>query len=271
MSTYVVGDIQGCYKPLKKLLTKVKFTPGVDRLWCVGDLINRGPDSLNTLRYLQDIDDSTRIVLGNHDLHFLAIHHGCAPNRGKDTLDKLLAAPDCQALSEWLRSKPLAHFDSLDTSQGIQHFLMVHAGVSPQWSLQKALNCAAEVELMLQGAKFKKFLRHMYGDQPNFWHDNLHGLDRLRVITNYLTRVRFCDEIGSMNLSLKENPKMAPRHLKPWFKFEKISPRVNILFGHWAALEGETGKKRVYALDTGCVWGRTLTFMRLEDQQLFTV
>lgn len=271
MSTYVVGDIQGCYKPLRKLLAAAKFKPGPDQLWCVGDLVNRGPDSLSTLRYLQDIDADTRIVLGNHDLHFLAIHHGCAPNRGKDTMDKLLRARDCHELSEWLRNKPIAHFDSLDTDKGIQHFLMVHAGVSPLWSLQQTLDCAAEVEVKLQGPKFKKFLRHMYGDQPNFWHNKLQGMDRLRVITNYLTRIRFCDDIGAMNLLLKEGPAIAPRNLKPWFTFERISPRVNILFGHWAALEGETGKKNVYALDTGFVWGRTLTMMRLEDNKLFTV
>ena len=271
MTIYAIGDIQGCYKPLMKLLEKVSFRPGHDKLWCVGDLINRGPKSLDTLRFLQDIDDSVQIVLGNHDLHFLAIYHGCAPPRSKDTLEKLLAASDSAALSDWLRSKPLAHYDSVETRSGIQHYLMVHAGVAPKWSLQKTLNLAAEVELALQGPKFLEFLRGMYGDKPDRWSKHLIGMERLRVITNYLTRVRFCNEIGTMDLTVKEGPSFAPLGFRPWFEFERITPKTNIIFGHWAALEGITGKDHVYALDTGCVWGRELTMMRLEDHKLFSV
>ena len=271
MSTYAIGDIQGCYKPLIALLNKVNFKPAIDKLWCVGDLINRGPKSLDTLRYLRDIDDAAEIVLGNHDLHFLAILHGCAPVRTKDTLQKLIAAPDCYELSEWLRNKPLAHFESVETQIGIQHYLMIHAGVAPQWTLQKTLDYAAEVELALQGKDFKKFLKSMYGDQPDCWDNNLSGQDRLRVITNYLTRVRFCNEQGVMDLSIKEGLAYAPKEYHPWFSYENISAKTNIIFGHWAALEGFTGKEHVYALDTGCVWGRELTVMRLEDHKLFTV
>lgn len=271
MTIYAIGDIQGCYKPLKALLKQVNFNAASDKLWCVGDLINRGPMSLDTLRYLKDIDSAVEIVLGNHDLHFLAIYHGVAPMRSKDTLGKLLKAPDSDELSEWLRSKPLAHFDSIETSTGIQHYLMIHAGVAPQWTLQKTLNLAAEVELALQGPDFKEFLRTMYGDKPERWSKYLTGWERLRVITNYLTRIRFCDAIGAMNLDVKEGVASAPAGFRPWFEFETITPRTNILFGHWAAIEGVTGKPHVFALDTGCVWGRELTMMRLEDKQLFSV
>lgn len=271
MTVYAIGDIQGCYKPLMKLLKLVSFSPGQDELWCVGDLINRGPKSLDTLRFLSDIDDSVQVVLGNHDLHYLAIYYGCIESRNKDTLQKLLDAPDSATLSEWLRQKPLAHFDSVETAFGIQNYLMVHAGVAPQWTLQKTLDYAAEVELALQGEKFRKYLKKMYGDEPDTWDDGLTGMKRLRVITNYLTRLRFCTAAGRMNLSIKEGLAYAPPGYQPWFDFEQITPKTNILFGHWAALEGITGKERVHALDTGCVWGRELTMMRLEDQKLFSV
>lgn len=271
MTTYAIGDIQGCYKPLIKLLTSINFNPATDKLWCVGDLINRGPKSLDTLRYLRDIDDAVEIVLGNHDLHFLAIFYGCAPVRNKDTLDKLLSAPDVEELSNWLRHKPLAHFDTIETSMGLQDYLMIHAGIAPQWSLQKTLDYAAEVELALQGEEFLKFLRKMYGDQPDRWDNTLTGMKRLRVITNYLTRVRFCSAEGTMDLNIKEGLAYAPEGYQPWFEYESVSRKTNILFGHWAALEGITGKERVYALDTGCVWGRELTLMRLDDKKLFSV
>ncbi len=271
MTVYAIGDIQGCYKPLMKLLKKVKFTAGSDELWCVGDLINRGPKSLDTLRFLSDIDDSVEVVLGNHDLHYLAIYYECAPARSKDTLQSLLDAPDGYELSEWLRSKPLAHHDSLETSFGIQKYLMVHAGIAPQWSLQKTLDCAAEVELVLHSKKFRKFLKKMYGDQPDCWSNDLQGWKRLRVITNYLTRLRFCAADGKMNLNIKQGLAYAPAGYQPWFEYERITPKTNILFGHWAALEGFTGKEHVHALDTGYVWGRELTMMRLEDHKLFSV
>ena len=271
MSTYVIGDIQGCYKPLRNLLKKAGFSVNRDKLWCVGDLINRGPHSLDTLRYLQDMHGAIQIVLGNHDLHFIAINESCGPTRTKDTLEKLLAAKDCQQLSDWLRQQPLAHFDCIDTNEGLKHFLMIHAGVAPQWSLQKTLNLAAEVEYALQDASYRDFLRHMYGDYPDRWQDQLQGLDRLRVITNYLTRIRFCNEIGRMRLDIKEGLIAAPVGFKPWYYYERITPKATILFGHWAALEGRTDKKQVFALDTGFVWGRELTMMRLEDQQRYSV
>ena len=155
MSTYVVGDIQGCYKALRRLMKKIDFSPSRDRLWCAGDLVNRGPKSLETLRYLRDIDDSIEVVLGNHDLHFIALFEGCAPVRGKDSLDALLEAKDCEQLCDWLRGKKMAHFDSVDTLHGIEQFLLVHAGVAPSWTLARTLELAAEVELVLEGPKHK--------------------------------------------------------------------------------------------------------------------
>lgn len=269
MSTYVVGDIQGCYKPLRKLLKSVGFKRSRDQLWCVGDLVNRGPRSLDTLRFLTDLGDSCRVVLGNHDLHFIAKHEGCAPLRGRHTLRHLLDAPDSQALSDWLRQQPLAYYDVIETDAGVQDFLMFHAGIAPQWTLDTTLELAAEVEIALQGDDYRAFLRHMYGDRPRRWHDGLEGLDRLRVITNYLTRIRFCDAIGNLQLSAKEGLALAPHGYKPWFMYEKISAKTQLLFGHWAALEGHTGKPRVHALDTGFVWGRELTALRLEDGRRF--
>lgn len=271
MSTYVIGDIQGCYKPLRKLLATVDFNPLRDRLWCVGDLINRGPKSLDTLRYLRDLDKAVTVVLGNHDLHFLAIYHGACPNRGRDTLQELLDAPDCEALSHWLRHQSLAHYDCVEQAEGHQNYLMIHAGIAPKWTLQKTLELAAEVELTLQGPDFRDFLANMYGDTPRRWKEKLTGHERLRCITNYLTRMRFCDERGNLNLQVKEGLTAAPEGFRPWFEFEQITPETNILFGHWAALEGKTNRAHVYGMDTGCVWGRELSLMRLEDHQLFSV
>jgi bis(5'-nucleosyl)-tetraphosphatase (symmetrical) len=199
------------------------------------------------------------------------MHEGCAPPRTKDTLSKLLNARDCHELSDWLRQKPLVYFDCLDTINGLENFLMVHAGVAPSWSIQKTLNLAAEVELALRGKNYREFLQNMYGDRPLWWHDKLEDQDRLRTITNYLTRVRFCDEVGSLQLSVKEGLPSAPSGFKPWYEYEKISSKATILFGHWAALEGHTGKRRVLALDTGYVWGRELTLMRLEDHRYYSV
>ena len=270
MSTYAIGDIQGCYKPLRKLLKKIDFSPGSDRLWCVGDLVNRGPKSLDTLRLLADMDDALTIVLGNHDLHFLAVHEGCAPMRRKDRLRELLAAPDCGELADWLRRKPLAHCETIETETGPRPFLMVHAGFAPDWNIARILELAGEVETALD-RKPRKFLSHMYGDEPSLWDDSLSKQSRLRVITNYLTRIRFCDAEGRLRLDLKEGIDTAPPGYKPWFRWQRISREADIVFGHWAAIEGRTGIDRVHALDTGCVWGGPLTALRLEDQNRISV
>lgn len=271
MSTYVIGDIQGCYKALRKILKKVKFNSTTDSLWCVGDLVNRGPESLDTLRYLYDLGNACKIVLGNHDLHFIAIKEECAPARGKDTLKDLLDAPDCKKLSDWLRQQPLAHHETVTTNKGEENFLMIHAGVAPSWSLQTTLNLSAEVEFALRNNDYQKFLKSMYGDRPVRWSDSLQGYDRLRVITNYLTRVRFCNEKGTMRLKIKAGLSAAPKAFKPWYEYEKLTPATKILFGHWAALEGLTGKSGIRALDTGYVWGRELSLLCLETDTIVKV
>ncbi|GAA5317084.1 MAG: symmetrical bis(5'-nucleosyl)-tetraphosphatase [Candidatus Pelagadaptatus aseana] len=265
MATYAVGDIQGCLTPLQCLLEKVAFNPEKDRLWVAGDLVNRGPDSLGTLRYLYNMRACLTVVLGNHDLHLLAVaHHQRALNR-QDTLDEILDAPDGKELLEWLRQQPLVHHDS---ELG---FTMVHAGIPPQWDIRKALKRSRRVEKYLQGPKFKRFLREMYGNHPSKWRSTLHGMKRLRVITNYFTRMRLCTADGRLDLSHKGSPKNAPKGYAPWFEHKKRKTRKDkIIFGHWAALEGQTGTKNIYALDTGCVWGGKLTMMRLEDEVLFS-
>jgi len=273
MATYVIGDIQGCYKPLRRLLKSVDFQPGRDMLWCVGDLINRGPRSLDTLRYLSDINDSTRIVLGNHDLHFLALHYQCTPEAAshRHTMDDLLAAPDCGELADWLRHKPLAYYDCITTGPEPRFYLMIHAGVAPQWSVQTTLNLSAEVELALRGENFRDYLSNMYGDGPARWSNSLTGTDRLRAITNYLTRLRFCTAEGDLDLKVKESANKAPPGYAPWFTFETITPKTEILFGRSADLEGKTNMDHVHALHDGCVWGRELTLMRMADQKRFSV
>ncbi len=265
MATYAVGDIQGCLSPLQCLLEEVSFHPEKDTLWVVGDMINRGPNCLATLRYLYNFRDCVKVVLGNHDLHLLAVaHHRRGLNRS-DTLDKILEAPDREELLEWLRHQPLVHHDKK------LGFTMVHAGIPPQWSIRKALKRSREVEKRLQGKKFKQFLSDMYGNRPDKWRSTLHGTKRLRVITNYFTRMRLCTPDGRVDLTHKGSPKNAPKGYLPWFEHKKRKARKDkIVFGHWAALEGKCDAPNVYALDTGCVWGGRLTMMRLEDEKIFS-
>jgi bis(5'-nucleosyl)-tetraphosphatase (symmetrical) len=265
MATYAIGDIQGCYESLQCLLKKIAFNPEVDTLWLVGDLINRGPDSLATLRYLYSIRDSVEFVLGNHDLHFLAVAYGLRKKGQSDTLEALLNAPDRQELIDWLIQGKLFH-----TDEGLG-FSMVHAGIPPMWSLQQAQAHAREVEAVLQSRYCHEFLRNMYGNQPNRWKNKLIGLERLRVITNYFTRMRFCTDEGMLEFDAKENMIAAPLGFAPWFSFSDRKTRNDkIIFGHWAALEGKTHTPNIYALDTGCVWGGALTAMRLEDEMRFS-
>jgi bis(5'-nucleosyl)-tetraphosphatase (symmetrical) len=269
MAVYAVGDIQGCYKPLRKLLDKINFDPAIDRLWCVGDLVNRGPDSLRTLRFLKELGPAFTSVLGNHDLHFLALATGAHDAGKKKTLKKLLNAYDCDELCEWVRYLPIIHHESLKTNRGKEAFLMVHAGFAPGWSLEQIVGYASEIESVLRGEKYQKFLSKMYGDQPDIWHEKLDGMKRLRVLTNYFTRIRFCNPEAKLNLAVKTGANTAPKGYKPWYQFQKINKDLSILFGHWATLNGVTDMKNVYALDTGCVWGRCLTALRLEDKQIF--
>lgn len=264
MATYAIGDIQGCLEPLQCLLQEIKFNPSKDKLWLAGDLINRGPDTLETLRFLYRLRDSITIVLGNHDLHFIAVYYGLRKRGKNDTLDELLRAPDCADLVYWLRQQKLVHHDPR------LNFTMVHAGIPPQWDISEALAHAREVENVLQTDKVEIFLAGMYGNLPNRWNDNLAGVDRLRLITNYFTRMRFCSADGELELQTKESVDAAPIGFAPWFSFaERKTWDQRILFGHWAALEGRTDVENVYALDTGCVWGGSLTALRLEDERWF--
>ncbi|WP_136474212.1 symmetrical bis(5'-nucleosyl)-tetraphosphatase [Pseudomonas sp. DG56-2] len=264
MAVYAVGDLQGCLQPLKCLLERVNFNPAVDRLWLVGDLVNRGPESLETLRFLYSIRDSLVCVLGNHDLHLLAAWHNIERLKKNDTLREILQAPDAGELLEWLRQQKLLHYDE---QRGV---VLVHAGIPPQWTLGKALEHASEVEEALRDDnRLKLYLDGMYGNEPNKWSKNLSGVTRLRVITNYFTRMRFCTSEGKLDLKGKEGADTAPPGYKPWFAHKgRRSRHVKIIFGHWAALEGRCNEPGVIALDTGCVWGGAMTLYNVDSGEL---
>lgn len=260
MACYAVGDLQGCLQPLKCLLQRVSFNPEVDRLWLVGDLINRGPQSLETLRFLYAMRDSLVCVLGNHDLHLLAVAHNVERLKKTDTLQEILDAPDRADLIDWLRQQKLLHYDAE------RNLAMVHAGIPPQWTLEKALKRAAEVEEALRDdARVRLFLDGMYGNEPARWSKRLNGTTRLRVITNCLTRMRFCRSDGTLDLKSKEGLDSAPPGYAPWFSWPRRRSRGHkIIFGHWAALEGRCSEPGVFALDSGCVWGGAMTLMNID-------
>lgn len=271
MATYAVGDIQGCYDSLLELLDKVNFDQSQDRLWAVGDLVNRGPHSLQTLRFLKSLGPAFFSVQGNHDLHLLALAAEACTEGKKQFLQPILNAPDRDELCDWLRAFPLLRHELVPTETGLAPFLLVHAGLAPSWSLEQALGYAAEVEAVLHSPTYPEFLAAMYGDEPDIWDDSLKGMERLRVITNYFTRIRFCNAQGKLKLSIKTGLESAPAGYKPWYEYQQLNQQLTILFGHWAAIEGRTNTDNIYALDTGCVWGRCLTMLRLEDRQLFSV
>ena len=271
MAVYAVGDLQGCAREFKALLKKLKLKDS-DELWLAGDLVKRGPDSLEVLRKLCDMGEQTRIVLGNHDLHFLAIVFGGHRAGTKDTLGELLAADDVEDLAHWLRGQKLIHRD--------HGHVMVHAGLPPQWSVRKALALALEAESVIGQSEsqartaaisYRDFFANMYGNHPAEWHDELTGLDRLRGIVNYLTRMRLLDAEGALDFAHKGGLAEKPLALSPWF-VDPRSQRKNhaVLFGHWASLNGETATPGCIALDTGCVWGRTLTAYCLDTQRKIT-
>lgn len=263
MSTYVIGDLQGCLVQLEALLEKVGYRRAEDRLWFTGDLINRGPESLATVRFVRSLGDRAVTVLGNHDLHFLAIVFGGHRPMASDTLNDLMDAPDCLDIAHWLRGLPLLHREN--------GFVMVHAGLPHIWTLSEAQTHAREVEsVMRDDETYRDFFRKMYGNDPNVWSDALEGMDRQRIITNYFTRMRLMSHAGEMDFSHKGRLEGAPAGFRPWFSYPSRI-REPILFGHWAALDGETGNGGTIGLDTGCVWGRCLTAYRLEDGSLFQV
>ena len=259
MAVYAIGDIQGCLRPFKNLLHKINFDPAKDKLWLTGDLVNRGPDSLATLRFVRDMGDSVITVLGNHDLHLLAIANLPKNEISRDdTLYEILAADDCDELLNWLRELPLAHFDAqLNT-------LLVHAGIDPTWDYRATLRHAAEVEAMLRTANYADFFAHMYDDSPDRWNENLTGTARMRFIINCLTRARMMTPEGRFDFSHKGTLESAPSHLVPWFSATTAAWRqTRVVFGHWSAL-GLVLEPQLLAIDTGCVWGRQLTAVQLD-------
>ncbi|MFC3908348.1 symmetrical bis(5'-nucleosyl)-tetraphosphatase [Legionella dresdenensis] len=268
MPDYAIGDIQGCYTPLLKLLDKIAFNDRQDRLWLVGDLVNRGPQSLEVLRFVMNLPVPARITLGNHDLHLLHkifIKQGGRNNKD-DTLDAILQADDCEEIGHWLRKQSLLYHDSELNA------VMVHAGIAPVWDLAQAKNCARELEAVLSGEQYKDFLANMYGNEPVCWSDGLTGYERLRLITNFFTRMRFCDAQGCFSAGFKGSLQQAPADLMPWYEVpERKALSEDIIFGHWAALMGQCPVPNIHAIDTGCLWGGKLTALRLQDKRRFSV
>lgn len=258
MAVYAIGDVQGCFDDLQRLLAHIRFDPAADHLWFVGDIVNRGPHSLETLRFVHGLGERAVTVLGNHDLHLIAAAHDHPLGRGDHTLDDILAAPDRAELIEWLCRRPMLHHDA-----GLG-FTMVHAGLPPQWDLAQAQVCAQEVEQVLRGAQRRAFIGRMYGNKPNRWSSHLEGWDRLRFSVNCFTRMRYCDTAGRLDLKSKGPPGTQPQGQLPWFEVPgRASHSLNIVFGHWSTL-GSCTAAGVYATDTGCLWGGALTALRLD-------
>lgn len=259
MATYAIGDIQGCFDELQKLLAQLNFDQANDQLWFCGDLVNRGPKSLETLRFVKGLGDAAVTVLGNHELHMLAKAEGVGKQLKQDTLGEILKAPDCEELMFWLRHRPLLHHDS---ELG---YTMVHAGLPPQWDLLTAQACARELEAKLRAVDFHEFIRVMYGNQPNQWSDELAGVDRWRFITNVFTRLRFCYPDGRLDLKAKGEPGTQKAGALPWFNVPgRKTENERIVFGHWSTLGvGETNN--TLSLDGGCLWGGQLVAVRLDQ------
>ncbi len=263
MATYVIGDIQGCFEALEKLLERIDFDADRDRLWFVGDLVNRGPDSLATVRFVRALGDAAVTVLGNHDLHLLTVAAGFARLHRGDTVSDILEAPDRTALLDWLRTRRLMHVEA--------GWAMVHAGLLPQWSIEQALELAGEVERALSGADHLELLRHMYGNEPDTWDERLSGHERLRVIVNAMTRLRLCTPEGRMEFRHKSAPRDLPQGYLPWYAVPgRASAGHPIVFGHWSTLGLHAGDD-VVAIDSGCLWGNALSALRLEDRRIFQV
>jgi len=259
MAVYAIGDLQGCYDPFRMLLDEIAFDPASDRLWLVGDLVNRGPKSLKTLRYVRSLGEAVTCILGNHDLHLLALAYGKIGRSSRfESLDKILKAPDREELLHWLRHRPLAHYDEeLDT-------LLVHAGTHPAWSVTKTLARAAEVEAALRADDFEVLLGEMYGNTPRVWSGKLKGYKRLRFIINCLTRMRMISSNGRLNFSHSGPPFRARKSLTPWYEVDDAAWwGTRVVFGHWSAL-GLVVLPDLICLDSGCVWGRQLTAVTLD-------
>ena len=262
MAVYALGDIQGCYDQLRQMLDRIKFDPAADRLWLAGDLVNRGPHSLETLRFVKRLGKSAVAVLGNHDLHLLAVSQGNPKHKDKDhTLEGILRAKDRDELLDWLRRRPLIHHSAK------LGYTLIHAGLPPQWDIATAIRLAGEVEKELRGKGFTKFCMEMYGNQPSTWSENLSGMNRLRFITNCFTRLRYCTTRGSLALKEKGPPGSQRSGCLPWFAMPgRASRKDRILFGHWSTL-GYWQGENCWALDSGCLWGGSLTALKLRSSK----
>lgn len=263
MATYVIGDVQGCLEAFQELLVAIAFNPAQDKLWLAGDLVNRGENSIGMLRWCMDHDDQVVAILGNHDLHLLAVAEGYVPPHRNDTLDEILDAPDRAEVLEWLRYRPMLHREG--------GWLMVHAGLLPEWSPDLAESLARELEAALRGPNWHRFLEQMYGNEPRRWDATLAGQDRLRLVANAMTRLRYLHADGNMEFLHKGALDAVPAELIPWFDFPgRQSQGVQVLFGHWSTL-GLFLRSDVVGLDTGCLWGGQLSALRLEDGRLTQV
>jgi bis(5'-nucleosyl)-tetraphosphatase (symmetrical) len=267
MATYAIGDIHGCYDQLQNLLDLIKFDPSVDKLWFTGDLVNGGPKPAEVVRLIKSLNNAV-CVLGNHDLVLIAVAAGQlpAPEDRSIGLEPILNATDSNDLIAWLRQRPIVHFDPDFNA------LLVHAGVLPQWSVQQIQNLAHEIEQLLRAPNANQFYAQMYGNEPHDWNEDLTGMPRIRFLINCFTRMRFCTADGNIDLAAKGTPEAKPNGFEPWFKLPNVRDKnLKIIFGHWAALNGQTGMPNMIGLDTGCVWGRKLTAIRLDDSQYFSI
>jgi bis(5'-nucleosyl)-tetraphosphatase (symmetrical) len=256
MMDYLIGDLQGCCDAFDRLLAQLQFSPSRDRLWVLGDLVNRGPQSLATLKRLRALGDAATCLLGNHDLHLLAVAEGVRPEHRSDTLRDILDDPQRDAWIQWVRERPLA--------AEAHGWLLVHAGVAPQWTRAQVLSLARDVQALLRGPDLGAFLRVMYGNQPDRWDDSLQGADRRRFVINVLTRIRFCSDDGTLEFKAKEGAGAAPPGFRPWFEVPgRRTEGVPIAFGHWSTL-GLIDRPDLLSLDTGCVWGGQLTAVRVD-------
>lgn len=259
MAIYAIGDVQGCYSELNRLLEKIGFDDNRDTLWFCGDLVNRGPESLQTLEFVKSLGDSAVCVLGNHDLHLLALHHGVCKVRDTSSLQQILDSPRRDELMAWLQNLPLLHYDET------QKALLVHAGIHPGWSLDKATTLAQEVETAIRGEKAAKYFNKMYGNKPRVWSDELTGQRRLRLVTNVFTRMRYFTASGKLDFDTATSPRRNQRNgLTPWFQMPaELREDIRVFFGHWSTLPvGCYG--RCFALDGGCVWGGHLVALRID-------
>jgi len=263
MATYAIGDVQGCYDELKALLSQIKFNSDRDQLWFCGDLVNRGPKSLKTLRYIKALEGNAITVLGNHDLHLLATAYDHKKPGKKDTLDPILQADDSDQLMNWLRHQHMMFHDK------DKNLTILHAGLHPEWSIKQALKLAGEVEEVLRSEHHINFYKHMYGDKPYIWDNTLTGWQRYRFITNMLTRLRYCDSSGKPALGAKGAPGTQANHLHPWYETpNRKSQNDTIIFGHWSTLPhaGQSSINNTYAIDSGCLWGGKLTALRIDER-----